>query len=171
MLLTGTPVTLDRQGTTLPVERIRPGQTLWNPLTGAEVEVVHVLRRSFDPAARPLPPRLTPRVLPEGALGPGRPDRPLRVLPALHCITAKPTPSGRTALDAAPLADLSPSLVRAIGPLPGEEVFLPLPKVPTLVLVCGLLVSLDIAWPVATDASLPPAFARLLTPSENQSPI
>ena len=170
MLLTGTPITLDRKGTTLPVERIRPGQTLWNPLTDAEVEIVHILRRSLDPAARPLPPRLTPCVLPEGAVGPGRPDRSLRVLPALHCITAKPTPSGRTALDAAPLDDLSPDLVRAIASLPGEQVFLPLPKVPTLALVCGIVVSLDITWPTATDASLPPAFTRFFSPSENQRP-
>ena len=153
MLLTGTPVTVDRDGTTLPVECIRPGQTLWNPLTERDVEVTHVLRRRLG-AQGPLPPRLCPHVLPAGSLGPGHPDRTLRVLPALHCFGPLPAAGQRIALEAVPLAQLAPGLVRTIGPREGDAIFLPLPRIPTLVLVCRLLVSLDLIWPNEQDNGL-----------------
>ena len=146
MLLTGTPVTVDRDGTALPVECIRPGRTLWNPLTERDVEVVRLLRRPVL-ARDPLPPRLCPHVMSAGSLGPGHPDRTLRVLPALRCFGPVRAAGGRTALEPAPLAELCPDLIRAIGPRPDDAIFLPVPSVPTLILVCGLLVCLDPLWP------------------------
>ena len=154
MLLTGTPVTVDRDGTTIPVEDIRPGQTLWNPLTERDVEVVRLLRRPFD-ARDPLPPRLCPHMMSADSLAPGLPDRSLRVLPALRCFGPVPAPGHRIAFEPTPLAELSSGLVRAIGPRGDDAIFLPLPRIPTLVLVCRLLVSLDALWPWDQDEDPP----------------
>ncbi|MBF9060897.1 hypothetical protein HKCCSP123_17075 [Rhodobacterales bacterium HKCCSP123] len=145
MLLTGTPVTVDRDGSTLPVDRIRPGQTLWNPLTEKDVEVVRVLRRS-PVVADKLPKARCPHILPEGALGPGHPDRNLRVLPRLRCFGLVRSANGRTALQPAPVSDLCRDLVRSIGPREGDAIFLPLPRTQSVILVCGLLVCLDLTW-------------------------
>lgn len=147
MLLKGTPVTVDQDGATLPVEDIAPGQTLWNPLTRANVAVASVLTHT-PRADRPLSVRLMPHLLSPGALGPGRPDRPLRVLPGMHCLRPVKGPGGRVTLEPAALGDLCPELVRAIGPGHADDILIPLPEVSSVILLCGLLVCLDLTLPV-----------------------
>ena len=141
MLLTGTPVTVDRQGTIVPVERIEAGQTLWNPLTDAGVEVLRVLRRRVDPATD-LPATLRPHILPRDALGPGQPAQPLRVLPALRCLRPVPVGSGRMALQVCSLADEAAGLVPLVEGKGQLEVLLPVASMPTLIDVAGLVICL-----------------------------
>lgn len=142
MLLAGTPVTVDRDGNALPVERIKVGQTLWNPLTGAEVEVVQVLIRTLSGATSDWPMGLRPHLLPAHALTKGQPEYPLPVLPALRCLGQIKGPSSLPALDTRALSDLDLPLVPLLAPQPAQVVLL-LTANPTLVRVAGLLVYLD----------------------------
>lgn len=142
MLLAGTLVTVDRQGTEIPVEQIAVGQKLWNPLTDAEVEVVRVLTRPVPPQLAVVPRALQPHLLPAGALHPGQPGRPLEVLPGLRCLCPVPGTSGIWAFDACTLRDRNLPLVPIVRGVPGEIVLI-LTVVPSLVAVAGILVCLD----------------------------
>lgn len=142
MFLEGTPVTVDRRGTEVAVERIVTGQRLWNPLTGADVEVVRVLIRQLPARLATLPQALRPHLLPAHAVHPNQPTQPLSVLPALRCLCPVLSPSGIAAFDAFSLQNRNLPLAPLDGSAPSLVVLI-LTKAPSLVAVSGLLVCLD----------------------------
>jgi hypothetical protein len=142
MLFSGTEVRVNREGATLPVDLIQPGQALRNPLSDETVEVVRILRRRLGTLGS-IPPGLRPHLLPVDALAPGQPTRPLRVPLLLQCLSSVRSPTGLMALEARTLRDLNVPLAPCHPLNATTEVFLLLPRLPTMIEVGGLIVWLE----------------------------
>jgi hypothetical protein len=150
MLMCGTPVTVNRNGDTLPVERIEAGQTLWNPLTEMDVRVwavqkLHLAGRSG--------PRVRPVRIATDALGPAQPALSLWVLPLQQILRPVRRTNRPVSLEVMEVGCLDP-VATVPDDIPPTLAVLLLTEVPSLVEVAGIL-ACTIAVETATRSPAP----------------